>query len=336
MKILKIIITISLITIFIYYLNSYNSTSINGQIAYGQINKQTHDLLISFYDLKEKKEIKSVNIGKSFTRNIFLDKDTKRIWIPTAYTDNLAEVSNKVKILDEADNITELSFGLSPVDIIFYNDLACIVCLEKGIGDVSTYLIDRNKFNVIKKIQVGGDIFRSSDIDLNLGLYYIVTQDIDNHLSKVSIIDLNTKNLINDFTFPDIPLNGIKLINGNIWLAGGQGIKIINPKTGDLIDEIKTKSIPYQFDFSNGIVVLSHYYPDNQHEEGLSIINPNDFTLKEVNLKNILPTNIGVKGNVLYIVDDMSGNLTLFDIKAEKIIQKVPLGQYPTNLLFIN
>lgn len=59
MKNLKILtITILLMSAFIYYLNSFNSISVNGQIAFGEINKQTRDFFISFYDLKEKKKLR--------------------------------------------------------------------------------------------------------------------------------------------------------------------------------------------------------------------------------------------------------------------------------------
>lgn len=334
--IISIIVIFLLLASILLYSGKLTKVTVNGVVAFGEVDKETRHFLLSFYDLKEKKLIKNIDIGNSFSRNIFLEKNSNNIWIPCAYTDNLAEVSNKVKILDVDNKITEISLGLSPVDITFFNDLAAVTCLEKGIHDVSVYFVDKNNYKILTKIQIGGDTFRFADININNGLYYLITQDVENHISILSIIDLNTKSLINQIKYPNIPLNGIKVINENIWIAGGQGVKIIDSKTGDLIKEIQTEAIPYQLDYDNNVVVLSHYFPDNQLQKGLSIINPKDNKVKKINLKDKFPSSIQINEDKLYLIDDMAGILTVFDLMSEEIIETVHLGQFPTNLVFLN
>jgi len=43
-----------------------------------------------------------------------------------------------------------------------------------------------------------------------------------------------------------------------------------------------------------------------------------------------------LKANQLYLVDEMSGLLNVFDIKTAKLIYSVELGKFPTNIIYLD
>jgi hypothetical protein len=56
----------------------------------------------------------------------------------------------------------------------FNNDIAIVTCLEKGIRDVSIYIINVKTLNIVDKILIGGDAFTFSKIDkINNRAYFI-------------------------------------------------------------------------------------------------------------------------------------------------------------------
>jgi DNA-binding beta-propeller fold protein YncE len=305
-------------------------------IAYGHIKPNERDFLLSIINLKENRQINQINLGDIFARKIFLNSNTSQVWIPAEYDKNLQNVSNKLKVFNiRSKKVSELEVGLSPVDVRFNNKMALVTCLERGIRDVSVYLINTESLVIIDKILIGGDTFTFSEIDEINKKAYFITQDVDNKVSKLSILDINTFSLLEQFEYPGIPLSGLKLIGNKLWLAGNNQIQIINPETNETLKQVQTDLIPYELHYDGKEVFLTHYDPSTQQQKGISIINPRTLKIKKIPLPERLPSSIMVKNNYLYIVDEMAGVLEVIDIKTMKTINTRNLGKFPTNLISI-
>jgi len=312
--------------------------SINKIIAYGHVEPGNRDFLLSFLNPHDTKKIVEINLGNLFTRNIFYDNNQSKIWVPAEYESNLKLISNKIKIIDiNTQKVEEeLEVGLSPVDIKFINNIAIVTCLEKGIRDVSVYLIDTNKYKIMDKILIGGDTFEFSEVNHVNDQVYIITEDVDNRISLISVIDVKSSSLKKQYKYPDIPLHGIQLVNNDLWVAGGNQILIINSETGELKRKVQTDMIAYQLESNESTVMLSHYYPDIQQEKGLSLIDPDTLNIEKFSLMKTLPSSISLNNKKIYVVDEMAGVLQIFDLETKKSIDSISLGNFPTNVLILN
>gem|GEM_PF-6583271 len=159
-------------------------TAYDSLISFGHVHPEKKDFLLSIFDLETKKIVSTVNLGDIFTRKIYYNKKEMQIWIPVSFQKDIKYVSNKIKILDMKNGtVEELEVGLSPVDIRFVNDVAVITCLERGIGDVSTYLIDAKKCKIIDKLMIGGDVFEFGETDVQNDKVYLITDYMVLHWS---------------------------------------------------------------------------------------------------------------------------------------------------------
>ncbi|KGK91163.1 hypothetical protein DP73_04810 [Desulfosporosinus sp. HMP52] len=319
------------ISLLILLATGCSKDNITGTISYGKVSPDSREFLLDYYDLGKSNIIEQVNLGPIFGRSIFIDNTTDTIWVPAAYTSDLSEISNMVKIINK--KVTEIKVGLSPVDIQFNQNIAAITCLERGFNDVTTYFVNTHDFRMLGKLQIGGDNFQFSDLDKDNGILYSITQDVDHKVSILSTIDIASQKLINQFKYENTPLSGIKFVNNELWICGGNKLINVDQKTGEKIETIEIDSIARQIVSDGQRLIISHYYPDSQEQKGLTVLNLNNRTVKRIDIKDVLPSSIILDGHNIYIVDEMAGTLSVYDMRTSKIISTYSLGQYPTNIV---
>ncbi|GEM_PF-4993475 len=334
-----------IVIVTLYMLMKGNTTSIDqieivtdlsgsAKLFFGHINPENRDYSLSYFDLETEDIHSQGNLGNMFARKIFLNPNDKTLWIPIEYEKNLKVVSNKIKVIHlDTGIVKEVEAGVTAKDIQFMGDRIAVTCLDTGLRDLKTYIIDKDTLSIVDTIMLGGDTCESGVYDSESARLFIVSEDLDNRISKLFVIDVETGELIKTLDFPNIPLHGSCIIDKRIWLVGGNTLFLINLNDYSTEKTIELSNIAYQIIKCDEYAIISHIYPLMSQEEGISVINTSTLNIEKINLDGILPASIMVYNDNLLIVDTMSGLVHEYNLTDRVFVNSILIGKFPTNIV---
>ncbi len=157
-------------------------------------------------------------------------------------------------------------------------------------------------------------------------------------IGKLAIVNTMRKEIISEVQVGYFPYD-VKVVNSKIFISllGENKVVVYNSKL-EKVKEIRVGISPFSMTSQGNLL-----YVVNSNSDNISVINTSNlnvirvYNLNENGMRfGVSPTSCIVEGGKLYVTEATTNAVGIFNLKNGKLIGYVPVGWYPTKILFAN